>query len=97
MNNQIVRVSHKIPGAVYIGRGSKWGNPFPITPTMSREIVIEYYRDHLWTQIKRGDITIADLLELDGKPLACFCAPLPCHGNVIAAAVEWAKSQGEAQ
>lgn len=91
--NKIVRVSQRVAGAVYIGRGSKWGNPYPITATATREQVIAKYRNHLWEQIKSGAITRADLLTLDGKPLACFCAPLPCHGNVIAAAVEWAKHE----
>lgn len=91
--NTVVRVSQRVPNAVYIGRGSKWGNPFPITATQTREQVIEKYRRHLWEQIKAGTITRADLIALDSKPLACFCAPLPCHGDVIAAAVQWAKGE----
>ena len=29
---------------------------------------------------------------LHGKPLACWCAPLPCHGQVLARAAAWAAS-----
>lgn len=79
---------------VYIGRGSKWGNPFVMQnySNTERERVVEEYKKHLWNQIKIGDVTKDDLIALDGKRLACFCAPLKCHGDVIKAAVEWAKS-----
>lgn len=75
---------------VYIGRGSKWGNPFPINDQNSREEVIEQFRVYLWEQIKSGKITKEDLRELKGKRLGCFCKPKPCHGDVIKKAVHWA-------
>jgi hypothetical protein len=34
------------------------------------------------------------LLELDGKRLGCFCKPKLCHGDIIVAAVNWAKTLG---
>ena len=34
----------------------------------------------------------AALAALYGKPLACWCAPLPCHGQVLARAAAWAAS-----
>ena len=80
---------------IYIGRGrgSKWGNPYAIGEHGTRDEVIEAYRRFLWKQIRSGDVTIEDLLELDGKRLGCFCKPQACHGDVIAKAVEWAKAQ----
>lgn len=78
---------------VYIGRGSRWGNPYAIGEHGTRDEVIETYRHFLWKQIRSGDVTIEDLLELDGKRLGCFCKPQACHGDVIAKAVEWAKTQ----
>ncbi len=75
---------------VYIGRGSIWGNPFPITPENGREQVIAAYRNYLWAAIKSGKITKPMLLALEGKKLGCFCKPKACHGDVIKAAVEWA-------
>ena len=77
---------------VYIGRGSKWGNPFVIGKDGTREEVIEKYRLWLWEQIKGGHILKEDLLRLDNQRLGCFCKPQACHGDVIARAVEWAKS-----
>lgn len=80
---------------LYIGRPSKWQNPFPINKKAKdkmaeRERVINEYKKHLWEQIKKGEITREDLLELRGKNLICWCAPLPCHGDVIRNAVDWA-------
>lgn len=68
------------PGVVFIGRPSKWGNPFYIGADGTREQVIEKYRKWLMAQ---HDL-LADLHELKGKRLACYCAPLPCHGDVLA-------------
>jgi len=78
---------------IYIGRGSVWGNPFPMQNKSKEERmrVIAEYRKHLDMQIKTGEITKEMLLELDGKRLGCFCKPQPCHGDVIASAVRWAK------
>lgn len=78
---------------VYIGRGSKWGNPFVIGPSCTRDQAVAQYEQHLWNQIKAGEVTVADLLELDGKALGCYCAPYACHGDVLVRAVSWAKQQ----
>lgn len=66
------------PNDVYIGRGSKWGNPFKITNARNREKVISMYK--LWIQ---GTSLMKDLHELKDKTLVCYCAPLACHGNVL--------------
>ncbi len=65
---------------VYIGRGSKWGNPFKIDGQNSRGDVIHMYAD--WIQSTHQ---FKDLHELKGKTLVCYCAPLPCHGDIL----EW--------
>lgn len=76
---------------VYIGRGSKWGNPYIIGVDGNRAEVIAGYRIWLWQQIREGKITLADLRSLDGKRLGCYCSPLPCHGDVLVGAIEWSK------
>lgn len=70
---------------VYIGRGSKFGNPFPIIEQTgdTREVVIEKYRQYIYNKISTGEITINDLMSLKGKKLGCFCAPKACHGDVL--------------
>ena len=64
---------------VYIGRPSKWGNPFTIGKDGTRNEVIEKYRDWIKTQ---PDL-IASLHELRDKTLGCWCSPNPCHGDVL--------------
>lgn len=91
---------HGIPdGAVYIGRGSKWGNPFTsiqgkttkaTTVVATREESIEQYRQWLKRQIRTGAISREELAELYGKDLVCFCAPKPCHGDILIKAATWA-------
>ena len=82
---------------VYIGRagkfgpGSKFANPFWMSDESQRPVVIQKFRQHLWAEIKAGRITKEEILELDGKKLGCFCAPKACHGDVLVAAIEWAK------
>ena len=63
---------------VYIGRGSKWGNPFVIGQDGSRDEVIEKYREWIITQPQINDIE-----ELRGKRLGCFCKPSRCHGDIL--------------
>jgi hypothetical protein len=81
---------------VYIGRGSIWGNPYKLEndTAAERKQVIQLYSDYFWDNVKSGQFTIAMLLELDGKRLGCFCKPKLCHGDIIVAAVNWAKTLG---
>ncbi len=69
---------------VYIGRGSKWGNPFIVNIHGSRALVIKKYR----TYILGNEGLLKDLHELKGKRLGCFCKPLPCHGDVLVQLIE---------
>ncbi len=74
---------------VYIGRevpemgidGSKWGNPFIMNDESDteRDRAISEYRNWIVDQPQ----LMASLEELRGKRLACWCAPKPCHGNVL--------------
>jgi len=66
--------------AVYIGRPSKWGNPFIIGPDGDRTDVIEQYYAYIMDTPKLYD---AAKKELRGKDLVCFCAPRACHGDVL--------------
>jgi len=64
---------------VYIGRPSKWGNPFKIGRDGTREQVIDKYRE--W--IKGQPHLVRGLKELEGKVLGCWCKPKRCHGDVL--------------
>lgn len=75
---------YKSPFEVYIGRGSKWGNPFIIGKDGTREEVINKYKE--W--ILKQPILLEQLHELKGKILGCFCKPLACHGDVLVEMIE---------
>jgi len=82
---------------VYIGRPSKWSNPYThkdIDKTQakfqvsSRKEAIEAYERHL-----KDSELIKDIEELRGKVLGCWCCNKPadgsektflCHGQVLA-------------
>lgn len=65
---------------VYIGRPSKWGNPFRVGTDGERDEVVKKYRDWLMTQ---PELINQAKAELAGKTLGCWCSPLACHGDVL--------------
>lgn len=65
---------------VYIGRPSKWGNPFAIGRDGDREEVLKKYEE--W--IKNQPELLKALPELKDKILGCWCKPQACHGDVLA-------------
>lgn len=83
---------------VYIGRPSKWGNPYTLgrerRPSggdeQARAAVLARYRSHV---LGRPDLLNA-LEELRGKRLGCYCAPLACHGDVLVELLETIAAQG---
>ena len=64
--------------AVYVGRPSKWGNPYKVS--LGRLECIRRFREYA---IQRLEEESTWLDELKGKDLVCWCAPLPCHANVL--------------
>jgi hypothetical protein len=66
-------------GTIYIGRGSKWGNPFRIGPDGNRAAVIAKYEG--WLRDQHHLLRALD--ELRDHDLVCFCAPLACHGDLL--------------
>ena len=63
--------------AVYVGRPTKWGNPFVIGRDGDRQEVIASYRTYI---LPRKEEIIS---ELRGRNLRCWCAPLACHADVL--------------
>jgi len=84
------------PDNVYIGRAgivfingerfpkkpSIFHNPFKIKPSITRENVIDKYREYIKEKCKNPEFQ-AELEKLRGKNLGCWCAPDPCHGHVL--------------
>jgi hypothetical protein len=80
----------KAPYDVYIGRPSKWGNPFTHIQdgkTLAKHLVgsrdeaVEAFRE--WITNGEGKHLMNDLHELKDKVLGCWCKPQNCHGDVL--------------
>ena len=79
---------------VYVGRPTRWGNPFTAgkdgTPAECVEKFAKQlipYQSHQTGTIKDFlifEMNLQDLEELRGKDLACWCRPgEPCHADVL--------------
>jgi hypothetical protein len=89
------------PNTVYVGRPSKWGNPFKI-----EDFKTEDFQDRVARAaaiLKYEEVLDKALLvnphyldELKGKDLACWC-PLdkPCHADVILRKLDELKDNAE--
>lgn len=88
MKTEIVNIRNKVPHDVYIGRGSRWGNPFKIGVDGTREEVIEKYKVWILSQPP----LLNEVSRLRGKVLGCWCKPKACHGDVLVELLE--KSNG---
>lgn len=73
----------------YVGRGSRWGNPYRIGDqdpilvdhTMDRGDVVRMFEWYAAQQIQRNPIWLE---PLRGRDLCCWCPPdQPCHADVL--------------
>jgi len=70
------------PDGVRVDRMSQWGNPHRICQHTTRSQAIDQYRRDLTSG--RLPFTCDDVRrELKGKDLGCWCAPEPCHADVL--------------
>lgn len=77
------------PDAIYIGRPSKWGNPYThhqrgtaaAFRVATRAEAVESYR--WWITEGGGQWLLDHVHELRGCDLVCWCAPAACHGDVL--------------
>jgi uncharacterized protein DUF4326 len=66
---------------VYVGRPTKWGNPYRIGVDGNREQVLQKYREYL---MANPGIFEDARNELRGKNLACWCKPgEDCHADIL--------------
>jgi hypothetical protein len=70
---------------VYIGRPTKFGNPFKIGRDGNRKECLDKYYEYIKND--RQDLIDA-LPELKGKALACWCKPKDCHGDILVKLIE---------
>lgn len=72
---------HDAPAsAVYIGRGSPWGNPFRIGQDGDRAQVIVKFRAYAEEKLVQDPSWLKPLHQ---RALLCFCHPQACHGDVL--------------
>lgn len=69
--------------AVYVGRGTPFGNPFVVGRDGSREQVVGKYLVWLLAQLSRNPVLRERVRGLRGKQLACWCAPALCHAEIL--------------
>ncbi len=77
-------------GGHYVGRPSALGNPFQIGKDGGRGEVIKKYRAWLAERMLQDSPQRQEIERLakqlkEGRELAlaCWCAPLPCHADVV--------------
>lgn len=93
MNGETIVVSYRGDGhqhlitfaefhdlVVRIDRRSSWGNPFEMPDDGDRATVIASFEHHY---LPHKPALLDRMPELRGKALACWCAPEPCHGDVL--------------
>jgi len=66
--------------SLYIGRGTPWGNPFPLDECKDRIDCFERFEKHVYQQ---EDMVHHVRRVLWGKNLVCSCQPDLCHGHLL--------------
>jgi len=86
------------PGAIYVARPSKFGNPFSHRASKIPGIILVPSRDDAirrfqeWVMApEQAELREAARKELRGKDLVCWCAPQFCHADIW---LEIANEQG---
>jgi hypothetical protein len=90
---------------LYIGRANRHAG-LPESPLANpykardygRGGTLPHYRRWLWQRIQAGETAVlAALRAIDEQSvLVCWCAPNPCHGDVIKAAAAWLREAEQA-
>ncbi|MDQ0831944.1 hypothetical protein QF032_003788 [Streptomyces achromogenes] len=91
------RLEHAPKGLVYVGRrmaprrAGSWdlrahplANPYSVKALGSNEAAVSAYCRHLLSE----PTLLACVQLLRGSTLACWCAPEPCHADVLAVLAE---------
>ena len=98
---RVVNRKNYFSGGEYIGRPSALGNPFSHLDESkaefrvnSRQEAIDAWSDWfdaqpLHSEVKREFYRLCDKYIKDGElTLICWCAPLSCHGHVLAKKIQ---------
>jgi hypothetical protein len=73
---------------VYVGRPTKWGNPFSHQNNTTAQFLVatkeEAIRKFRTWLLGQPELVEEAKRELRGKTLGCYCAPSECHADVLA-------------
>lgn len=84
--------------AIYIGRGSVYGNPFKMNSEQDREKVCLEYKEYLLNKIQKDKYFQNEVRKLNGCDVYCFCSngtnskeegAKYCHGHVLLAIADF--------
>ena len=63
--------------AIYIGRGSLYGNPIPLTdpkdPLERIEVILEFQK-YLTRRLQDDEVFVGSVMSLNGRDLKCYCS-----------------------
>ncbi len=85
---------------ISVARPTPLGNPFPVGKQYTRSESIALYRNYLPLELERNPKARAQLERIIAAAragdvtLLCWCAPKPCHAEVIAEYVERSRKRG---
>lgn len=73
---------------VYIGRGSKWGNPYSHLKNSQAKFIVDSREESInayiyYILIDNPKLFNDAKIELKNKVLSCYCKPLACHGDFL--------------
>lgn len=74
----------------------QFGNQYRISAKVPRERAIELYELHQRQLCRMIPYHIDEIRALRGKTLICWCAPLPCHGDVLARLADMSQAEYDA-
>ena len=93
LNKHIDATDH----GILVDRTTKWGNPYKVgsskwqmgipvglgkSDILSVDEAVKRYEWRL-RSTEIGATLMEQIHELRGKDLVCWCAPLPCHANIL--------------
>lgn len=82
--NKSTATQEELAAAIYVGRPTMFGNPFRVSKGCTHAEAIEKYRH--WLD-QHPAIKDAAIKCLRGADLVCWCAPKPCHADILLALV----------
>lgn len=70
-------------GAIYIGRGTIWGNTWEVGPDGTRDEVCDKFEAQVKEVYENNSVDKEALARLHGKAMVCSCYPKRCHGETL--------------